>query len=109
MSVAVETLRAAALSRVVGVDTDCILRAGVVYGARRLTHSADTSLGDPAVVVGKTHHCAREEQETERDREERETRRDHTHNVHVYTICTELCTRLCVGPSQKLDQHNKVN
>lgn len=93
MSVAMEALCAAALAGVVGVDTDCVLRAGVMCGTRRLTHTADTRLGDRTVLVRETHHCARGRQETETDREERETRhRPRTQYTCVH-ICTELCTR----------------
>lgn len=46
-----ETLSAATVGTVVGVDADSVLRTRVVHSARRLTHTADTCLGQSAVLV----------------------------------------------------------
>lgn len=72
--VAMETLRAATVSAVVGVDADGILRARVVHSAGWLTHAADARLCQSAVLVDVADHYATRGQEGQ----SRESKRERT-------------------------------
>lgn len=73
-AVAMETLRAATVSAVVGVDADGILRARVVHSAGWLTHAADARLCQSAVLVDVADHYATRGQEGQ----SRESKRERT-------------------------------
>lgn len=51
-----EAFSTAALTAVVGVDTNGVLCTGIVHTARVLTHPTDTSFSDPTVLVHMAHH-----------------------------------------------------
>lgn len=73
-AIAMETLRAATVSAVVGVDADGILRARVVHSAGWLTHAADARLSQSAVLVDVADHYATRGQEGQ----SRESKRERT-------------------------------